>query len=402
MDNTNFTLFETLSDANGFKINIIPWVGYIQETEQVLYCNNLYKQIKIEDDYAIITDANNILKYTANTKLSSDLGEIQHIYDPETKQGMYIFEQDLTDIPEYAFRNNLDLFSIIIPDGVTQIKTSAFQGCTNLINVLVGSGITSIKFQAFKDCTNLTGIIILEKPAFIEYGAFMNCSNLTGIIIKDTDNIDNVQYTIGQYAFQDCNNLTTAIIGKGITMINSAAFSGCTSLSNLVLSDGLTTIGGSCFNGCSGLTEVILPNSVVNVYTQAFWNCTGLISAIYNDSLFAVMPFSQSGSYAFQEGIQLLCSYSCYNCKNITNITIPNSVTKIESNVFDKCSSLTSITIGSGVTNIGGYVFRDCTSLTNITYDGTISQWNLIPKGTNWHKNVPATVVHCSDGDITL
>ena len=55
------------------------------------------------------------------------------------------------------------------------------------------------------------------------------------------------------------------------------------------------------------------------------------------------------------------------DCRNLTSITIPNSVISIESRAFHYCSSLTSITIPESVTSIGeDIVFYGCSSLTSI------------------------------------
>jgi hypothetical protein len=40
--------------------------------------------------------------------------------------------------------------------------------------------------------------------------------------------------------------------------------------------------------------------------------------------------------------------------------------------------------------------------LISISYTGKISQWNAITQGAGWNQNIPATVVHCSDGDVNL
>lgn len=47
-------------------------------------------------------------------------------------------------------------------------------------------------------------------------------------------------------------------------------------------------------------------------------------------------------------------------CRNLTSVTIPNSVTQIGENAFNECSSLTSVTIPSSVTKIGYGVFSSC------------------------------------------
>ena len=80
-------------------------------------------------------------------------------------------------------------------------------------------------------------------------------------------------------------------------------------------------------------------------------------------------------------------------CSNLTSITIPNSVTSIGEYVFHNCTNLTSVTIPDGVTSIGRYAFRDCSSLTSINYTGTEDQWNAITKGSDWSKNCPSDMV---------
>ena len=87
------------------------------------------------------------------------------------------------------------------------------------------------------------------------------------------------------------------------------------------------------------------------------------------------------------------------------------SDTEIGANTFSSCTSLTSIVLPESVsiadlpykiTTIGEAAFSSCTSLTSITFEGTVAKWNAIILGSNWNYNVPATVVHCSDGDVTL
>lgn len=59
----------------------------------------------------------------------------------------------------------------------------------------------------------------------------------------------------------------------------------------------------------------------------------------------------------------------------ITNIEIPNGVTRIENQAFYYCDSLTSIEIPNSVTSIGYCAFEDCSNLTNVYYSGTIEDW---------------------------
>lgn len=108
------------------------------------------------------------------------------------------------------------------------------------------------------------------------------------------------------------------------------------------------------------------------------------------------------GVIKFASDITSIGSNAFYSCSGMTSITIPNSVTSIGDGAFYLCIALTSITIPDSVIIIKSSAFQNCTSLTSISYTGTIAQWNAITKSTNWHINVPATVVHCTDGDVAI
>ena len=51
----------------------------------------------------------------------------------------------------------------------------------------------------------------------------------------------------------------------------------------------------------------------------------------------------------------------------MTNLVIPNGVTKIGAYAFEDCKSLTSVTIGKNVTEIGDCAFENCENLTSVT-----------------------------------
>ena len=50
-----------------------------------------------------------------------------------------------------------------------------------------------------------------------------------------------------------------------------------------------------------------------------------------------------------------LCAFK--NCKNLTTVTIPNSVTSIGYEAFEDCNNLTNVTISNNVTSIGNNAF---------------------------------------------
>ena len=86
-------------------------------------------------------------------------------------------------------------------------------------------------------------------------------------------------------------------------------------------------------------------------------------------------------------------------CASLAEIMIPNSVTEIGAGAFCGCTSLASITIPDSVTKIGSAAFAGCQSLADIRFGGTESQWEAVKKGEDWNNGVPASTVHCTDGE---
>ena len=145
----------------------------------------------------------------------------------------------------------------------------------------------------------------------------------------------------------------------------------------------ITSIGEAYINNAR-IVSVTIPNSVTSIGDRAFNNCSNLISVILGNSVESI------GKYAFAVSVSL------------TSITIPNSVTSIKESTFGSCTGLTSLTIGISVKSIESYALSGCSSLTSISYTGSIAQYNAINKRRFWNSRVPATVVHCTDGDAPI
>lgn len=94
----------------------------------------------------------------------------------------------------------------------------------------------------------------------------------------------------------------------------------------------VTSIDQIAFSNCRFLTSISIPNTITEIGYSAFFGCSSL-----------------------------------------TAVTIPNSVTKIANNAFEDCSSLISIAIPNSVTSIGACTFKGCTSLTSITIPNSVT-----------------------------
>ena len=56
--------------------------------------------------------------------------------------------------------------------------------------------------------------------------------------------------------------------------------------------------------------------------------------------------------------------------------------------------------MGNSITKLEMRVFQDCTELTDIYFNGTIEEWNAIPKDSEWDLGTNEYTVHCIDGNI--
>lgn len=109
------------------------------------------------------------------------------------------------------------------------------------------------------------------------------------------------------------------------------------------------------FSGCSNLTNITIPNSVTYIGGNSFSNCSSLTNIIIPNSITSITGSAFSG------------------CSSLTDITIPDSITSIGFNTFSDCSSLTNITIPNSVTSIGSRAFEGCSNLTDINIPDSVT-----------------------------
>lgn len=137
---------------------------------------------------------------------------------------------------------------------------------------------------------------------------------------------------------------------------------------NVVIPDGVRYVGflgtfngveidsGYVFAGRKDITSISIPNSVIYIGKGAFSGCTGLTSVTIPSSV------TRTGTEIFS------------GCTGLTYVTIPGSVEKVETAAFMGCTNLRNVTLGDGIKAIGGESFRACTSLTNIFIPDSVSK----------------------------
>ena len=96
--------------------------------------------------------------------------------------------------------------------------------------------------------------------------------------------IPNTVTTIGEYAFECCNSLTSITIPAGITSIGRSTFEDCTGLISVTIPDSVTVIGQEAFYRCEKLTSITIPSSVTEIGYEAFWGCSNLTDIYVNQT----------------------------------------------------------------------------------------------------------------------
>ena len=164
----------------------------------------------------------------------------------------------------------------------------------------------------------------------IPANAFYINNSLTGDLV-----IPNSVKEIGNSAFGYCTGFNgTLTLSNKLETIGSYAFYGCSGFKgSLILPNSLTTIGKLAFQGCEEFTELTLPNALSVIPNQAFYGCKSLSGNL-------VIPASvkEIGRLAFN-----LCTALNGDSENPSQITLPESLKKINDGAFSDCNKIKTI-----------------------------------------------------------
>ena len=235
-----------------------------------------------------------------------------------------LYNKDMTKLISYTNDSG-------IPDSVTSLGDWSFSSYTNLTSIEIPDSVTSIGDSAFAYC-DLIKITIPDSVTSIGYCTFMFCTSLTDVVISNS-----------------------------VTSIGSAALSDCTSLTSIEIPNSVISIGDGAFSFCESLTSIEIPDSVTSIGNRAFEYCRKLEQINVSSSNPNYM--SIDGNLYTKDG-KILVQYAIGKHEN--EFYIPDGVMIIKDCAFEECRNLTKITISDSVTNIGNYVFRFCSNLEQI------------------------------------
>ena len=238
--------------------------------------------------------------------------------------------------------------------------------------------------------------------------------------------------TIGEYAFYNCQSVTSVTIGSSVTQIGQKAFYWCSSLPSVQIPKSVTNIGSQAFQYCHALQDIYVlwttdgtiptwqsmtnqnhstmrlhvPCETSGLYADAngwknyknhiieehsYGSCGSFgDNATWVLSCDSVLTISGTGALignAFrnhteikhviiEEGITDIGSQAFYNCANLVSVSNPSTLKGIGVQAFQNCKQLDTINFPEGLTTIGSTAFYECNSLRSIHLPSTVMTIN--------------------------
>lgn len=287
--------------------------------DSFVHCENL-KSIYVEPDNETYKSIGGVL--FENQRTSYPIYRLLY-YPNSKKESFYSVPCDTTcvivGIAPRAFDCNKYLKNVEIKNcTLMEIGNEAFANCRALNTVSV-SGIAQLYPSAFENCSNLT---------------YFNCEC----------------YDIGQSTFSNCVNLKNVTITRSVETINQSAFENCTSLSdvnylgtedewkNVTVEDGNDALLSATIN--YGTLDSSPDNFVYSVHSDGTVSITdyvGNATEIVIPSKIDEKPVTDIAFYGI--------SADSDSYKNILSVTIPSTVTKIDTKAFRFFKSLEEIKV---------------------------------------------------------
>ncbi len=197
-------------------------------------------------------------------------GDATDVVIPNRLRGKKVISVD-----DYAF-SETDITSVKIGDNVLSLGINVFYNCPKLQSVDMGKSLKSIGNTSFSDCPELTEIKLSPALESLGVGIFRNDAKLKTIDVGSNKNFkfeDGILYSADMtmiYEALKTADLSDFTMPETVNSLNGHAFYGQEKMTSIKLNDGITAIPEAAFADCKALTELVIPDSVTNIGLVVF------------------------------------------------------------------------------------------------------------------------------------
>lgn len=258
----------------------------------------------------------------------------------------------------------------VVPDGITTISNDMFAYCEKLTNITLPKGLKAIGEGAFMGC-GFTEFVIPDAITAISDNLFANCPNLQNITFPKTiTSMGN-----GIFSHSGIGNFT---LPKQITEITNNMFEGCQNLEHIYLHDGLKSIGDYAFQDCNNLGGITLPNSVTKIGKGCFAHCDYLKEGVTLSDAITEIPEEAFADCGYLHEIKLPAELKRIGYRafcgspyigSFGGLKIPSKVTEIAPEAFYKSfQDIEVLELPASLKTVGDYAFADCSAKVIFAY----------------------------------
>ncbi len=296
----------------------------------------------------------------------------------------------LKTIGDDAFESSM-LEELVIPEGVTSIGAYAFAGAPTT-RVTIPESVTYIGEEAFGDGGYTECTILGVKGSYAEEYALENGYTFKGSVAAVSGTIgDSITWLLNEEG-------TLTISGTGRIESwggdsSSPWYAYRENIVEVIVEEGITYLGDYCFWDNTVLEKVTIPESVEYVDFYFIWNESNLITikgATYSEAYVYAnnrgYNFESTGFAAKKEVASGTCGEGVtYVLDNYGTLTISgNGKITSYSDWYDYRADIKDIVIESGVTSICSDAFTMCAELKSVTIPVSVTyvdSWSM-PTGT--------------------
>lgn len=258
------------------------------------------------------------------------------------------------------FWNKTTLESVEFGDSITIINNYAFDGCSGITSIRIPKNI-KVAWCAFSGCSQLKNMIIDDSDEGIVFSLGSNCPLEMVYVGRDFIAGEGTYNANDKWAFSNTSTLKEVVFGHDVKNIFHNSFEYCTSLESLVIPNNVVSISDYAFMGCSNLPTIMIGTGLKEIGESAFSGCSNLERA-YFPNIGKLCEIEFNG----QQANPLNYAHLFIGDEEITDIVIPDSITKIGAYLFAGFKYLHSLKLHSNVTEIGEMALFSCTNLSEI------------------------------------